>query len=352
MNLSPSWRETLNEVNARAGRVPGGPDTAVSFANLESAVTAAPDRAREKLQTLRETRDDADAAAEGAITARNDQWEKVEAARRRLAEMKTPRASGGHGLGDDVPEVVAAQGRVTELQASLDRARARQNRLSAETTDLRRLVQNLERHLIGGGPQHEFAGTIPPAPRNETARQTVDRCRQQLTTLRDEIGKVENAPLPVATALERARDQISELAMRGKPRVEKLLGRDPRFAAIEFAQANQRLDLFGDARPASEGDALRRLMGFAAGDVPDAVALVAFLLHDQLQASIAELVKQAADQKAALSAEQQQRRLAELQAEILLIERQEVRAIELAQGQGTTINYRIDTNPKAVLHLA
>jgi hypothetical protein len=173
-----------------------------------------------------------------------------------------------------------------------------------------------------------------------------------LTTLRAELGRVEIAPLPVDVALERARDQISELAMRGKPRVEKLLGRDPRFAAIEFAQSNVRLDLFGDARPASEGNVLRRLMGFAGGDAPDALALVAFLLHDQLQASIAELVKQAADQKAALSAEQQQRRLAELQGETLLIERQENQAIELAQEQGTTISYRIDTNPKAVLHLA
>jgi hypothetical protein len=266
--------------------------------------------------------------------------------------LKTPRASGGQGLADGMPELVDAQNRVAELQKSLDRARARQNRLSAETADLRQFVQNQERLVVGGGPQTEFVGVIPPAPKNLTPQHVVDQCREQIARLRAELGRVEVAPLPVYVALQRARDQIAELAKPGEPRVDKLLSRDPRFAAIEFAQANQRFDLYGDARPASEGDVLRRLMGYAAGDTSDAVAFVAWLFEPQLQDRFSDLIKKSANQKNALSIEDQQRRLAELQTEIILVERREVQAIELAAETGTRINYRIDTSPKAVLHLA
>jgi hypothetical protein len=52
-----------------------------------------------------------------------------------------------------------------------------------------------------------------------------------------------------------------------------------------------------------------------------------------------------------LSEEQQQRRRAELAAEIFLAERQECAAIEKAEADGMPIAIRPDVDPRAVLHL-
>ena len=99
-------------------------------------------------------------------------------------------------------------------------------------------------------------------------------------------------------------------------------------------------------------DQLRRLIGFAGGDVTQAHALVVWLFEDRLQERVADLIKESADQKKALSAEQQNQRRADLGAELLLVERQEVAAIEHGESQSIAIDIRVDTDPRAVLHLS
>jgi hypothetical protein len=112
MNLLPSWQEAIANLDGTTGRVPGGPETPLSNVERERAIEALPDWSRERLWTLRERRDDAEAAVEGAIRQRNDLMERLDVARNRLKELKTPRASGGHGLGDAPSDVIDAQARV------------------------------------------------------------------------------------------------------------------------------------------------------------------------------------------------------------------------------------------------
>jgi hypothetical protein len=85
-------------------------------------------------------------------------------------------------------------------------------------------------------------------------------------------------------------------------------------------------------------DQLRRLISYAAGDVTQAHALLAWLFEDRLQEGVADLIKQSADEKKALSAEQQRQRRADLAAELLLIERRDIAAFEYGEAQEAMID--------------
>ena len=159
MNLLPSWQEAIDKVDSTSGRVPGGPQP--PNADRERAFDLLPAVSKDRLQTLRERLADSEAAAEGAITVRNDLMEKLEASRRRVKELTAPRSAGGHQLSATSPEVVEAEARVQSSKQALDRAKDRHNRLAGATMDIRQLVQNLERAIEGGGKMVAYEGHLP-----------------------------------------------------------------------------------------------------------------------------------------------------------------------------------------------
>ena len=91
-------------------------------------------------------------------------------------------------------------------------------------------------------------------------------------------------------------------------------------------------------------------VGFA--ETPDAVALVEWLLRDQVIAKLNAEIDSEADDAASLSHEARQRRESEVQSDLLDIERQESALVWSAMSQSLPIEHRADCDPRAVLGIA
>jgi hypothetical protein len=348
------WNEAIARVNDAF--VPGRPDERPQRLDPDAAVSALPPRSKERLLQLRQRAADMRAAIENSMTDRDGAMEQVaelDKARRRLT---APFSREGHQMDPNSPTVQRAQAQLDAARERHRRAVAHIAKLDKQWAPLHNLVERLDRAVIGGGIKTAFVGTVPelidPTTRKPmAATATVNHCRSKIERLRGELANVEKAPLPVAEALARARAQIAKLAASGAPTVSAAFERDDRFPGVQWAHDNVRLSLFGDAARLDAADQLRRLLGFAGGDLPNTIATLCWLFQDQMQERVADLIKESADQKKALSVQEQHKRRADLGAELLMVERQEVAAIERGEAQGIAIDIRPDANAAAVLHL-
>jgi hypothetical protein len=91
-----------------------------------------------------------------------------------------------------------------------------------------------------------------------------------------------------------------------------------------------------------------RLAGFAAGELPDNLALLCWLFPDEIAGRIEALLTAGADERAALSEAEAAEQRSTLQATILMVERAECAAVRLTEAQ----NFRADTDVRALLCLA
>ena len=348
-----SWTDVIADVNRGfiGEAVPGAPQPTPTFSDADAAVQALPARSRDKLLELRQRAADARAAIEAAMDARDDAWTQAADLERALKNLTNPFARGGHQRPVSDAEVQRVQAKLDGTKDRRARANAHLDTLGRAHAPLSTVLEKSDRFIIGR-VHTEFTGSLPaPAPR-ETAAAAVTRMRGTIDNLKRDRDKAARAPVPMQLAIDRAKEQISKFAASGMPDVGPLFGRDIRFIDLAWPVANVRLDLFGDARPAAEGDVLRRLMGFAGGDQPNAVALIAWLFHEQIEARVIDEIKKHANEKDALSATQLAARRAELAAELLLAERCEVAAIERAEADGATIPLRPDCDIRALLWLA
>ena len=133
---------------------------------------------------------------------------------------------------------------------------------------------------------------------------------------------------------QRMREQIEALATQGAPDVTMLIEHDGK---IEFQ--TQRLT--------SENHVERRSLAFA--EVPDAVALVAWLHKDALIAALDREIASEADDKAALSHEARQKAEAEVMGDLLAVEREESALVWLAQQNLLPCEHRADCAPQCIL---
>lgn len=255
------------------------------------------------------------------MDARDQAWREQADLERALKDLTNPFSRGGHQRPVTDAEVRSVQAKLDGTRDRKARAKAHLDTLDRAHGPLSTVLENSDRLLKGGGVKEAFEGTLPAPRRDETPAATVTRLRSEIDNLKRDLAKIAKAPVPVAQALDRAREQISKLAASGRPDVNPVFGRDIRYLDVQWPVTNVRLDLFGDARPNGEGDVIRRLMGFAGGERPDALALIAFLFEDTLQARVADLIKQQADEKNALNAQQLAQRRTELAAQLLLAER-------------------------------
>jgi hypothetical protein len=134
-------------------------------------------------------------------------------------------------------------------------------------------------------------------------------------------------------------EQVENLSERGAPSVLPLLERR---GSLNFPKTNVRGQLYGHADQ-------NQIVGFAATETPDALALFVWLHKDQLIKRLAADIMDLADDGAALDDDQRRKREAELTAEILECERLEEALIEKAEAGGLIIPRRDDALPEAVL---
>jgi hypothetical protein len=124
--------------------------------------------------------------------------------------------------------------------------------------------------------------------------------------------------------------------------------RDPWKNAVE--RENARLaDFTGSNAPPISIKSAGAADGFASGLQINATALTIWALSDIITKRLEAMLPP--DAPDALSESARVTRLAEIEAELLALNRTEVALIELAHEQGNMIAYRRDTDPRAALSL-
>ena len=155
--------------------------------------------------------------------------------------------------------------------------------------------------------------------------------------LRADLRRIESAPYPSSSAKAQMRAQIEQLAMQGAPTVSDIIENDRR---VIWPMQSVRAEIYNTGLPA---------VGFC--EVPDAVALLAWLHRDLLIKRLDAEIATESDDGASLSHEARQQREAEVLGDLLAVEREEAAMVWSAMSQNLPVEHRADCDPRAILQI-
>ncbi|MGU3417752.1 hypothetical protein [Methylobacterium sp. D54C] len=194
--------------------------------------------------------------------------------------------------------------------------------------------------------EHHHKVIVPydhPAPKllkGEFPVAAVGRVRGLITEKRQERARVSRASIPAAEAKEAARAFVAQTATLARPDVSTLLAGSHEVYFPALASSAM--------MPVNNADFGMIVIG---GKVYDGLALACWLQPETVIAAIDRDIDAAAVDKSAIPTATRIARLAELDAEILAAERDEVAFIAMAEAQGAVINHRRDVDPRALLQV-
>ena len=189
-----------------------------------------------------------------------------------------------------------------------------------------------------GGTGLEAVEIEPPKLlKGEDVLSAVERLRRRGRELKAAIHTTRSAPYPSSHAKAQMRAQIEALAQRGAPDVTNLIEHDGK---IDFETQRVQSEVF-NAQPGA--------VGFA--EMPDAVALVAWLNKDALIAALDREIAAESDDKAALSHTDRELRTSEAMSDLLAVERDESALVWRAMSEKLPCEHRADINPVAILQV-
>ena len=149
---------------------------------------------------------------------------------------------------------------------------------------------------------------------------------------------MENSPLPSEYARKRTREQVAELVARAEPSIARLFKAED--GDIEFAEALHQVPVIA-----------RTDAAIASWSHPDAFLLTVFLNSQALVAALDAKITAEQDDAKAMTPEQKQKALADINLEMLALDRELAELVWLAQSRNLPHEFRPDANPLAVLAL-
>jgi hypothetical protein len=224
-------------------------------------------------------------------------------AQARLERIQRHSTQGGFGLSPEDPRTRQAQWDLDRLTAEAQRLAATHEATSSQWQKAASLLRHIESGVQGRPPGTElvvFDGTLPKL--KEPLPDQIAKLRRRITDTKAAIEAVERAPLDARVAKDRMRKQISQLAARGEPSIVQLMQFD---GAVGFPTTSTRVNVMNVDKLA---------IGFAQGD--DGLALAVWLHKPALLERLDQMIDAAATPNA-LTPEDKQRRIADLQAELL-----------------------------------
>jgi hypothetical protein len=299
-----------------------------------------PERAAERLRLLRQRRADAHRLIPEFETIREASMARIDADNA-LKRLTAHQQEFGKNLPETDPLVVAAKKHLDKMTADFRRLTELQEVRSGAFQSASAALANVEAWLRDGRPHgtvlEDYDGEMPKLLKGDNGLlDAVERLRRRGRELRADQHRTRSAPFPSAYAKQQMREQIEALAMQGALSVSLLIEHDGK---IEFQ--TQRLT--------SEVHAAQRALAFT--EVPNTLALIAWLHRDLLIKRLDELITDESDDGAALSHEQRQQRESEVQGDLLDIERQEATLTWSAMEQGLPVEFRSDLDPRAILKI-
>lgn len=316
----------------------------VLFPTIGDVADVLPELAAARLRRLRQEGEDA--AILGRATF--EQWQSLhdEAQRRRsrIAQLRAPRGVGigltepGYDLENDDPLVAVEQAALDKQKAELARLKAAEDQHGARRRILAALV-NAAETWIKGVPTGMTIAMHPVEPsllkKGESIADAVERLRRRGRELQADLDRVRAAPWPSALARERMRAQIAKLVESGRPLTHHLVDHGE---PVAFATRSVSVRILNTAPEA---------IGFA--EVPDVMALLAWLHRDTLIAALDREIDATADDAHALDADQRRQAEAEILADRLSIEREEAELCWRQASDGLPIMHRPDLDPQSLL---
>lgn len=220
-------------------------------------------------------------------------------------------------------------------QRRSDQKSARNSRLTALRNQIDAwLGANYDRIIV------PHAHPAPKLGKGETPADAVTRCRQAAQDLRRERAVTDAAPVPSAEAKAAARAFVAETAALARPDVSQLLTGRGAVTYPALAELPVLPLMNADYGMVAPGARVR-----------DGLALACWLMLDTVIAALDREVDANADDKRAMTREARATRLAEIDAQILTAERDEVAFVEMAEGQGANLDHRPDVDPRALLRV-
>ena len=261
----------------------------------------------------------------------------------RINYLVRHRSEGGMGQAEDAPAVVDEQKKLA--RASSERARLQ------ELSDIRgqrwAICKRLETNVIdfvlkGGIPggcqlaEHEDEPTL--LKKGERIADAVERYRHRLRELAADRHRVKSSPWPSSQAKAAVRAQITALADAAAPDCDRAIEHG---LPVNFATVVTTALAHGTDKPTT-----------VSNESVDFLGLLCWLMPDQIVARIEQELDAIADDKAALSQQQRDEMEAQINSDMLLIERAECSLIwhnaEASNGE-VVIDFREGTSPLAIL---
>ena len=284
--------------------------TMSKFDALE-VMTAAP-KAAERLRTLRQRFNDMNVLVP-KFQEIKEASDALVVAEQRLARLQAPRSEGGFGYHETDARVREQLKQVTKLSDEFKRINERREARSASWTSVSLVVSACETWLRDGRPGGttlaDFDGPEPKLIKSETIVDGIERLRRRCREIKAAIHTIESAPFPSVNAKQKMRAQIEALAQIGQPDVSDLIEND---RPVTFPMQRVQSDVVGI-----------EMTAFAFAQVPDTVAMFAWLHKDAIIKKLDAEIDAVADDAAALSSEERAKRLAEAQGDLLSVERDE-----------------------------
>ncbi|MGY4252933.1 hypothetical protein ACVI1L_000001, partial [Bradyrhizobium sp. USDA 4516] len=244
---------------------------------------------------------------------------------------------GGFNLKADDPRVVAAQSRLDKLTDDHQRLVARNEMRSQEWREAAQTLAAVEAWLGDGRPQgtllKDFKGPEPKLVAGEDILSALDKARRRGRELRADVNRIRSASFPLSYCKQRIREQVA--ARKRAPDVSPLIEHD---GEVVWPTMQVQVNVY-NAQPGA--------VGFA--EVPDTLGSDLWKNEDAWIAAFDRELASEADDKAALSPAERQKREAEVLSDLLAVERDESALVWRAMGEQLPVTHRADCSPLAIL---
>uniref|UniRef100_UPI0012DC6129 hypothetical protein n=1 Tax=Bradyrhizobium sp. URHD0069 TaxID=1380355 RepID=UPI0012DC6129 len=259
-------------------------------------------------------------------------------AEQRLARLQAHQQEGGFNLPETDGRVIEQRRLLDKLTDHLKRLSELKETRSATWRAASHVLTAVENWLKNGVPPgvvlQDIEGKPPQLLKNESLPDGILRLQRRGRELKADFNRIRSAPYPSAHVRAKIRQEVEALATRGTPVVSDVLEHDR-----SVVWPMQRL----------QGSIVNaQVPSFAVTEVPDVLALFAFVHKDALLASLDTLVSEEADDAAALSATERETRAAVVMGDLLAVEYDEARLVWQAQADKLPSEHRSDCAPQAI----
>lgn len=261
-----------------------GPAPALLVPRIGDPIDQLPPTAAERLRELRQQRDDAHVLIMSAVEETQSLRVEIQGHRNRMRQLREPRGSGGYNLSDDDPRVAGEQAKLDKRTIELKRRAELSDLRGEHWRTLSTLVRNAEdwiRNIPSGTAIAMHAPVDAELKKGEDLLTCIERYRRRGRELQADLLRVRASPWPSAGVKKKARELVDPLAEAGAPRADHAIEHG---GPISFPTRTYHVRIF-NADPSA--------IGFV--EIPDPVALLAWLLPDALLTAIDREIDAVAD---------------------------------------------------------